>query len=274
MNQRARCVLAIGTNVSRTIGSAGVLLGLLIGAPAAAAKPTATCEGVPDYAKLKSALQSVVKQGQSANTGLGNNEWATVVNRDGLVCAVVFSGADRGSQWPGSRVISAEKASTANALSSPDFALSTANLFAAAQPGQSLYSLVTSAPPNAQAIYGGDAADFGQPNDPMVGKAVGGIIVFGGGLPLYDGTGKLVGGLGLSGDTSCADHVIAWKVRHALLLDAVPAGVAPNSNDNMILDIQNGTSLSGYGHPTCKGGKPSDDVIKSLSQLFPTGKKK
>ncbi len=237
-------------------------------------KPVATCDGLPDHGRLEGALKAIIREGQAGNTGLGNNEWATVVNRDGIVCAVVFSGPDRGAQWPGSRVISAEKASTANALSAPDFALSTANLYFASQPGQSLYSLVTSAPPNPQAVYAGSPADFGQPNDPMVGKAVGGIIVFGGGLPLYDGSGKLLGGLGLSGDTSCADHVIAWKLRHALLLDAVPAGVAPNATDNMVLDMQNGVSVSGFGHPSCKGGKASDDLIRSLPQQFPTGRKK
>lgn len=241
--------------------------------PAAGPKPTATCGDLPDHAKLRSALVDVVKQGKEANTGLGNHEWSVVVNRDGLVCAVVFSGPDRGAQWPGSRVIAAEKAHTANALSTPDFALSTANLYAASQPGQSLYSLVTSAPPNPQATYTGDPATFGQPNDAMVGKPIGGAIVFGGGLPLYDGNGKLVGGLGVSGDTSCADHVVAWKLRHGLGLDAVPGGVGKGSSDNMILDMPNGTSISGYGHPSCKGGKPSDDVINGLPAQFPTGKK-
>ncbi|HEX5283233.1 MAG TPA: heme-binding protein [Bryocella sp.] len=43
----------------------------------------------------------------------------------------------------------------------------------------------------------------------MAGKAIGGIIVFAGGLPLYAADGRIVGGLGLSGDTSCTDHVIA-----------------------------------------------------------------
>jgi Haem-degrading len=100
------------------------------------------------------------------------------------------------------------------------------------------------------------------------------VIVFGGGLPLYDGSGKLVGGLGLSGDTSCADHVIAWKVRHGLKLDAVPMGVAPGQNDNMILDMQNGSSASGFGHPSCKGGKPSDEVIKKLPEQYPAAPKK
>ena len=72
----------------------------------------------------------------------------------------------------------------------------------------------------------------------------------------------------MSGDTSCADHVIAWKVRHELGLDHVPYGVAPGQNDNMILDIQNGSSASGYGHPSCKGGKPPDEIIKQLPEQF------
>lgn len=53
----------------------------------------------------------------------------------------------------------------------------------------------------------------------MVAKKGGGINVFGGGLPLHNDKGELVGGLGLSGDSSCADHIIAWKLRHALKLD-------------------------------------------------------
>lgn len=227
------------------------------------------CSALPNYNQLKQAVQGAIKGGQHANGGMGNQEWAVIVNRDGIVCAVVFSGPDRGAEWPGSRVIAAEKANTANALSTSNFALSTANLYTAAQPGQSLYSLTTSAPPNAQAVYAGTPDKFGQQDDPMVGKPVGGIIVFGGGLALYDSKGKILGGLGLSGDTSCADHVIAWKVRHALKLDTVPMGVAPGQNDNMIIDFQNGQSASGFGHPTCKGGTPSDEIIKKLAQDFP-----
>jgi uncharacterized protein GlcG (DUF336 family) len=253
-----------------------VLLGsLLLVAQAHRSQPSdPDCGSVPNHAKLRSVLQSVIKEGQNANTGLGNQEWAAVVNRDGIVCAVVFSGPDRSVQWPGSRLIAAEKANTANALSGPNFALSTANLYAASQPGQSLYSLATSSPPNPQAAFAGSPEQFGQSNDPLVGKPIGGVIVFGGGLPLYDSGGKLVGGLGVSGDTSCADHVVAWKVRHTLKLDAVPMGVAPGQNDNMILDFQNGTSASGFGHPSCKGGKPSDDVIRKLPEQYPTGPKK
>jgi uncharacterized protein GlcG (DUF336 family) len=228
------------------------------------------CSGLPDAGRLRSVVQSVVREGASKNGGLGNQEWAAVVNRDGVVCAIVFSGNTRSDQWPGSRVIAGEKANTANALSGRDYALSTANVYAAAQPGQSLYSLATAAPPNPLAVFG-NPTTFGTPTDPMIGKAIGGIIVFAGGLPLYASDGKIIGGLGLSGDTSCTDHVIAWKVRHELHLDAVPMGPSPDHNDNMILDFNNGVSQSGFGHPSCKGGMQADSIIQDLSKNYPSG---
>ncbi len=254
-------------NIVSCLGLAALVFALSVPA-ISQSKPD--CSAVPNAGRLKSALQSVVKEGPSKNGGMGNQEWAVVVNRDGVGCAVVFSGTNRSQEWPGSRVIAASKANTANGLSNNDYAISTANIFAASQPGQSLYSLATSAPPNAKAAFG-DPVSFGTENDPMVGKAVGGIIVFAGGLPLYSSQGKIVGGIGLSGDTSCTDHVIAWKVRHQLHLDAVPMGPSPAHNDNMILGFQNGKSASGFGHPACKGGMPSEYIIQDLSKQFPTG---
>jgi hypothetical protein len=96
--------------------------------------------------------------------------WATIVDRDGTVCAVTFSGKDRGDQFPGSRVISAQKANTANALSLNGFALSTANLFSATQPGGSLFGLQESNLMNPAVAYAGDAETYGTESDPMVGK--------------------------------------------------------------------------------------------------------
>src|SRR5690348_15021601 len=229
----------------------------------------ADCSHVPDHSKLKAALSSAVKEGKGKNGGLGNQEWGTVMNRDGIVCAVVFTGPNRGAEWPGSRLISAEKANTANAFSTDNFALSSGNVFAAAQPGNSLYSIVTG--PNPNTAFAGSPDKFGQPDDPLVGKPIGGVIVFGGGLALYDKSGHIVGALGVSGDTSCADHVVAWKTRHSLGLDNVPMGVAPGPSDNLIFDIQQGVSSSGFGHPTCKGGEPSEDIIKKLTDTLPSG---
>ena len=101
------------------------------------------CKNLPSHSELRQALKNSVAPtgGVDTNGGFDLNMWATVVNRDGVVCAVAFSGDNRGSQWPGSRVISAQKANTANAFSLDGLALSTANLFSAVQPGGSLFGL-------------------------------------------------------------------------------------------------------------------------------------
>ena len=69
------------------------------------------CGDLPGHAAAQAALSAAVLQD---NGGFGLNMWVTVVNRDGEVCVVAFSGGDRGDQWPGSRVISAQKANTAS----------------------------------------------------------------------------------------------------------------------------------------------------------------
>ena len=113
---------------------------------------------------------------------------ATIVDRDGIVCAVAFSGVNRGAQWPGSRVIFSAKA--------------------------------------------------------------------------------LMGGVGVSGDTSCcSDHDIAWRVRNPLGFDQL-LGVSGESGDaahpdNIIYDITpnlnggTGISTGGFGHPPCLNYDPN-----------------
>src|SRR5438046_7512426 len=105
--------------------------------------------------------------------------WATIVNRDGEVVAIAFSGNDRGDQWPGSRVISAQKANTANSFSLPGLALSTANLYSAVQPGGTLFGLQESNPVDTENAYRGPSANYGKANDPLVGRKIGGVNVFG-----------------------------------------------------------------------------------------------
>src|SRR5690349_3522897 len=107
---------------------------------AASTSPLFAADCPVDHSRLIDALRASVKaSGGPANGGFENHEWASVVARDGTVCAVAFSGAKVDDQWPGSRAVSMQKANTANAFSLKTMALSTANLFALAQPGQSLY---------------------------------------------------------------------------------------------------------------------------------------
>ena len=258
----------------RRILLAGALLAMAPFTMPASAQTSQGCAGLPSHDALKKALAAAQAE---SNGGLGFHMWGTVVDRDGVVCAVVFTGGNRGDQWPGSRVISAQKANTANAFSLPKFALSTANLYSAVQPGQSLFGLQESNPVDTAAAYAGPATQYGMPADPLRGKRIGGVNVFGGGLGLYDPTGKLVGGLGVSGDTSCADHIIAWKTRHTLNLDNVPAGVAGEAKDNIIHDVVvdgatgHTTSKSGFGHPTCSA--ESSKIAEALPTSQPPGPK-
>src|SRR3954447_4264362 len=77
--------------------------------------------------QLVKALKGSAKaSGGPGNGGLDNNMWAAVVARDGVLCAIARTGNNVGDQWPASRGIAIAKAITANGLSLPKFALSTA----------------------------------------------------------------------------------------------------------------------------------------------------
>src|SRR5262245_46767229 len=130
-----------------------VLIAVLIGASAFRAAPVLAqsgCAGLPTYAELQEKMIAASDpdgwQPGDPNRGLRMNMWGTIVKRDGVVCAVVFTGDNRGDQWPGSRVISAQKANTANAFSLDSMALSTAQLYGLVQPGGSLFGLQESNP--------------------------------------------------------------------------------------------------------------------------------
>lgn len=224
------------------------------------------CELLPSHEELTKALKSsVATTSEEKNGGLELNMWGTVVARDGTVCAITKTGDSYGDQWPGSRAISAQKANTANAFSLPNLALSTANLWAPTQPGGSLFGLQFSNPVDVNVAYGGKAEDFGTKNDPMRDKRMGGVNVFGGGLALYNKDGVIVGAIGVSGDTSCADHNIAWKTRHALNLDYVPTGVSETKDDNIIYSDGNA-----FGHVNCGNGEA--EIASNLPNKYPVSK--
>lgn len=194
-------------------------LSLALGSTLAASAANAACSDFPRTV-LRPALQAVV----FGNTSGGFNlpMWLTFVDLSGVVCDVSTStyttGANAGKstdKWLGSRVISAQKANTANAFSLNGVAISSGALYAAVQPGASLYGLQESNPVDAAAAYAGAYTAFGTYLDPMIGKRIGGINVFGGGLPVYK-NGVKVGAIGVSGDTSCTDHAVAWQVRTAI----------------------------------------------------------
>jgi len=236
-------------------GFCGLAIALACASTSAIA--AANCDGLPTRNQLRKALIEAQTQ---KNGGFGLNMWASVVNRDGIVCAVAITGSDRNKQWPGSRIISAQKAYTANAFSLDGLALSTANIYAAIQPGGSLFGLQASNPVDPTAAYYGNPRRYGTDIDPLVGKKIGGINGFGGGLGLYkkgvNGKLVIVGALGVSGDSSCADHNIAWRTRANLSelgLNVIPKGVSAAKDDGIV--YAHTTAPVGWEHPDCGNGE-------------------
>lgn len=224
---------------------------------------------LPSHDQVKTALQAIVAGG--GNGGSGFHMWAALVDRDGTLRVMAFSGPDRGAQFPGSRVVAAVKANSANSFSTPQLSLSSGNIYALVQPGGNAFGLAATNPVNSSIAYQGPVWRFGTRRDPALGKRVGGFTAIAGGLTLYDANGNAVGGLGLSGETStCADHIIAWKLRDALGLDNIPGGVNPlNGTDNLIFDITNGVSASGFGTVPCDPA--GTQLVVDLPTNFPVG---
>jgi uncharacterized protein GlcG (DUF336 family) len=183
---------------------------------------------------IQATLASVVKL-QNGGIFAPNRMWSAIVDRQGHLCSVTVVG----DAWPGSRAIAIAKASTANDFSNSALALSTANLYSPTQPGGSLYGLNNSNPFDPDFLRQGTG----------LGRVPGGIITFGGGVALYS-NGQVIGGLGVSGDSSCADHTIAYRMRRLVHLDGIPGGVGTNGTDN-IAYLAPGEAPNGFKQPHC-----------------------
>ncbi len=255
-----------------------------------------SCAGLPTSEALKPLhVAAVKKQGETSGGAIGFNSWAVVVAPDGIVCAISYSGVNYTDQWLAGRVSAAQKASTANgfsqskvtpgsATSTGSFALSSANLYAASQEGGFLYGLNLTNVADTNTSYfskdgkPGDATTFGTNRDPMIGRPIGGVVILGGGLALYNAAGVKVGGLGVGGDTGCSDHVVAWHLRHNLNLDFLKTGgVAGIASlflgdvahpDNIIFDLKAAQQTS-FGHPVCLFNPPIDPATNTLTFLEP-----
>lgn len=216
------------------------------------------CAGLPDNTQLQTLLQKA-----AAGTGVGEalgpgtdagglfggaRMWGAIVNRDGELCAFITSTADPKDSWPGSQAIAKAKAYTANAFSNEALPLSTARLYTLVQPGHTLFGLNNSnlfnpaflAPPSGGS--GGNAA------------IAGGLITFGGGVPLYK-EGKVIGGLGVSGDTACSDHEVAKRVRDLAKLNPKDG---PLADDIIYIGSDDPSVLA---HPVCLTTKRNGKVI-------------
>ncbi len=205
--------------------------------------------------------------------GFGLPMWASMVDESGKVCHVYSTdsgfaniGAAAGNNaWLGSRVISAQKANTANAFSLDALAISTGAVSVAVLPGGSLYGLQHSNPVDASSAYknaagsaAADSATFGKGVDPLVGKNIGGVNVFGGGVALYNGSSVKIGGIGASGDTSCRDHAFAYRMRIALGMNNQP------NDDGLVLVDTTTTGMTAlFQQPACGVADPTAHTYDS-----------
>ncbi len=242
----------------------------------------ATCSDIAEAGSLETIANTVVNAKNSG--GFTLPMWVTVVDETGKVCQVVNTTPEgdnapvpnksigrSNTAWLGSRIISAQKANTANAFSLDNFSISTANLYGLTQPGGSLYGLQHSNPVDASRSYAGSPNTYGTAKDPLKNKRIGGVNVFGGGLALYakhtdDGHDHImkIGAIGVSGDTSCTDHAVAWKIRDQLGLDNVPAGFndLDGSNNTLAGDeivIKSTVTANTWDHPTCVSAPSGPD---------------
>ena len=199
--------------------------------------PNEGCGALPDAGKLKELLKQAPVEGEVGGFAGGRFEWAAVVDRDGTLCALAVSTDDPSAAWPGSRAIAIAKAFTANAFSSDTKPMSTARLYTMSLPGHSLWGAGNGNPFNPACMGAPDAAA-------PTGKVCGGTIVFGGGVPLYRDK-KRIGGLGASGDSPCADHEIAKRMRHGAGLDPDKGASA----DDITYAKVDGPTL--FTHPLC-----------------------
>jgi hypothetical protein len=81
----------------------------------------------------------------------------------------------------------------------------------------------------------------------MVGHRINGLNVFGGGLALFDDEGYLIGSLRLDDDTSCMDHISAWKIRDMLGLDDVFGGISETGDDYLVHNAKSGWNHAEFG---------------------------
>lgn len=201
----------------------------------------ADCPHLPSAGQLHDLLVKAPSTGgEEGGFFHGKREWGVVVNRQGEVCAIAVSTSDATQAWPGSLAIAKAKAYTANAFSLDDKAMSTARLYTLTQPGHSLWGIAVSNP-----FAPSDLKSPSQSPGDGSGKIEGGLIAFGGGLALYKDS-KIVGGLGVSGDTSCTDHETAKRVRTL-------AGLNPPGGpkvDDIVYSTVDGASI--FAHPVCE----------------------
>ena len=251
-----------------TLIAGSILVGfLLVPRGVVVAASDNACGQLPSYADLKAALTTARS---ASNGGFNLDMWGSIVNRDGVVCAVAFTGSRSrigmarqpghlGSKSEHGQLVRFARAWRCRRQTCGGGAAGRLSVWLAReQPGQHCGRI----PGSIGKIRHGKRSP-GR-------RQIGGVNVFGGGLALYDVSHTLVGAIGVSGDTSCADHNIAWRTRHALNMDFVPGGVGPatrpdNINHQGLVPVP--SLAADFSHPICKIA--GVDGVSAISAALP-----
>jgi uncharacterized protein GlcG (DUF336 family) len=208
------------------------------------------CAGLPRAFQLRQLLRQAaipdnpllspsLRRGPGGVGGFldGTIVWAAVVNRNGQLCAWITSTSDATVPKPFAQAAAKALAYTANATRLVLGHGSTANMYTLTQPGGYLWGIEKTNPFNPRFLLPPTDTTTG------LGEITGGIITIGGGVPLHQG-GEVIGGLGVAGDTPCADHEMAKRVRDLAGLNP-PSG--PGIDDIRYVEAGD----EGDTHPLC-----------------------
>ena len=242
-----------GAAGGRADGQAGAVDDAVSAARAAAQR--AKCGDLPSTTDLQEYLRRAPAEGGDAGGLFGGKlEWAAMVNRNGEICGAAAATEDAAAVWPAAQAIAKAKAYTANAFSTDAQPLSTARLYTLTLPGHSMWGAIGQNPFKPECL---EAPADARETD---GKVCGGTVGLGGGVPLYR-AGKRIGGLGVAGDTACADHEIAKRVRHLAQLNPERGPLA----DDIMYSSAEGASI--FTHPLCPNtwlnGRRVGDELKA-----------
>lgn len=168
------------------------------------------------------------------HSGFGGPVWIAVVDATGTVCAVSFSDG-RLPAWDLARGAAVGKAVSAAGLSGTGRPVSTAAA------GVGLPALGAASVPAGIPAGTDVVGDLVAVRAKVIGLRPTATTPVAGGLGLYRGAER-IGGVGVAGDTPCADHSFAWRLRR--LLDLEPL------RDDLDKDRLN---VAAGAHPGCPG---------------------
>ena len=247
----------------------GALMATLIASRGAVSAQSGNgCSNLPSQSDLRAALSAARGVG---NGGFDLDMWGTLVNRDGIVCAVAFTGADRGDPMAGQpRDLGAEGEHRERVQPAGPRALHRQPLCGRAARRQPVRPAgqqsgrhrrgVRRHPANvrhSRTIRWSAARSAASTSSAAAWRCT-------------TRRTSWSAAIGVSGDTSCADHNIAWRTRHALNLDYVPGGVGAGGarRQHQLSGVGAVPSLANdFSHPICKIA--GVDGVSAISAALP-----